>query len=497
VSWDAIVIGAGTSGLASAITLARGANKVLVLEGDSVAGGLCASRPIGMAGHRSAGLVPSVPLLDSAPVNSLGLAGHGLKFRTPAPILVRGAGADLLVPFDPARADELAAEDRAAYASLHNLMGTIRPLALRILSEPPPPIEESLAAWPALRMAFEARRLGHRTLLDLTRVGASSLYDELQERFAAPALQAALALAALRSSYMGPRAPTSTATLLLSRLLGEREVLGGPPALVAALLAASEQAEVTVRLGARVTQICVEGGRVVGVETEAGRESASRVVAAIAPDQALRGLVDPFCLPPEIEDASRQVRTRGTTAVMHLALSGAFEIDGRGAVECIQDAVDLNTLERCQDAVRRGELADRLALDVRVPTLPNPSLAPEGDSVVTVWARGAPAVMHDGWNQSSRAVLQERILHQLEELVPGVRGRIVATELFDPARLEAEHSLPGGHPAHAEVALDQLWLGRPARALCSQATGIEGLTLGSVGTHPGPASCVSGVLAAR
>lgn len=492
---DVVVIGAGHNGLVAALRLAQAGRRVQVVERRRDVGGLCAAWEF-YPGYRVPGLLHDTTGLSRRVVRALGLERFGLELEAEAPpVLAAHSGQrGVVLHADAERSREelelLHKGDGEAYREWRGFLSRIRGLVSGLLEKPPPPLRpRSLGEWWSLgRTGLALRRLGKADMLELMRVAPMGASDWLQERFRHALLPAALAAPALTGSFLGPRASGSAAGLLLYESVRAGEVRGGPAALCEALRQALEAAGGEIRLEAEVAAIPVEGGRVRGVTLEDGVTlEAPVVVACCDPKRALLDLVEPGLLPLRVEEQLRAVRGRGTTALVNLALDGllvfrdrAGERHGRAVVSDGLDAV-----ERAFDAAKYRRCSERPLLDVSVPSVGDPSLAPEGRDVVSILAHSAPYDLEGGWNDAARASFGDAVIEVLEGAAPGARQRIAACEVLTPPDLEAAYGLGGGHLHHGEHALDQLLFMRPTPALARYRTPIRGLYLGGSGSHPG------------
>jgi phytoene dehydrogenase-like protein len=299
---------------------------------------------------------------------------------------------------------------------------------------------------------------------------------------------AAVAGGALMGEYAGPWSAGTGARWLLMRAASNREVKGGPAALVAALSKSFAALGGTVRTGTKVAQVLIEKGRIKGVRLATGEEVlAPRAGCAISPRAALLDLVAPAALPLATWEQVQNVRCRGTSARVHLALEAPIQPQGRAGetFERIRIGESLDELERAFDAVKYGELSAVPALEVRQPSVSDPSLAPAGKHVAGIWVNFAPHALRAGWNESTRARMLEGVLARLEAYDPAIRKKVIASEVVDPTMLEKEFGLPGGNVHHGEMALDQLLFMRPTPELSHYKTPIDGLFLCGSGSHPG------------
>ncbi|MEQ1895576.1 MAG: hypothetical protein ABL998_23800, partial [Planctomycetota bacterium] len=193
---------------------------------------------------------------------------------------------------------------------------------------------------------------------------------------------------------------------------------------------------------------------------------------------------------------------RGATAVLRLALGAPPRFAGREseAIEHAVSAANLLTLERNADALKYRKLPGEPWIEVRVPSVADRTLAPEGKAVALVLCH---TVSHDlsgdgGWNELTRARLARDLLAAFERIAPGVGASVLGQSLLTPSDLELRNASEGGHIFDGELALDQLWLQRPGLTLARYATPVAGLFLGGSASHPGgPFRGGAGVLAAR
>lgn len=506
--YDAVVVGAGQNGLAAAARLAAAGKKVVVLERRDAVGGLAGASEL-HSGYRVPGVLHDEGLVSPRVAAALGLERHGLAWREAPPVfLVEDGGPGLLLDRDPARAaaGELGARSRhdaEAYARYRGFLAKLRPLVAAVMSAPPPPLSPAGAAdfWEVAKGGLGLWRLGRRDTLELMRVAPMCVADFLNELFATPLLVEGLAAPAVAGTFAGPWSAGTNTNLLLLEAAPGRYVAGGPAALVAALERAARAAGAEVRTGAEVARIRVEGGRAAGVTLASGETlDAAAVVATGDPKRTFLELIAPGTLPIRIEDEYRRIRMRGTAAKVHLALDGPLELAARPGelFESIRiGGGHVDDLERAFDAVKYREVSARPHLEVRVPTVADPALAPAGHHVVSVLASYAPYDVAGGWTEERRAALLDSVLAALERHAPGVRARIVAQELLTPADLEARYALTGGQLHHGEPALDQMLVLRPTPSAARYATSVPGLYLGGSGSHAGGGvTCTAGWLAA-
>jgi phytoene dehydrogenase-like protein len=501
VKADVVVIGAGPNGLAAAAYLAKAGRDVVVLERREIAGGVAAGEEF-HPGYKTAGLLHDTTGLRPEVVEELELARHGLE-RTAGPPAVFAPepnGPGLLLAHDPA---EAAAEIRARserdatrYAEWRAFLARTRSFATRVLDKAPP---DAGSKREAAASAWALRRLGARTMREILRIGPMCVADWLGEWFETELLRCVLAGPSLDGAFLGPWSPGTNANLFRRESLVGAAVTRGPRALADALVRAAEARGATVRLGARVASIRVAAGRATGVTVDGGETIDARAILATCdPKSALLGLLGGSDLAPTVERRVAAWRSNGCTAKVHLALRGPLRFAGRPdlAAAFIRTGETLDDMERAFDAAKYQRFSPTPILDIHVPTIADPGLAPPGHHVVSILASFAPYDLDGGWTESRREELGDAVVAALARYAPSLPDAIVAREVLAPPDLEERYGLSGGHLFHGDHALDQL-LVRPVPECARYATPIAGLWLGGSGSHPGGGiTCGAGRLAA-
>lgn len=488
MSTDVIVIGGGVNGLVVAAQLARAGRAVQLFERRPGVGGMAAPLRFG-EDHVVPGLLHDACALPSPVIAELKLAAHGLQLTEPAPVFApQRDGPGLLLTRDPARDRGALGADADRYYEWQAWLARVRG-AVRAVFDRPPPRLDGVGGGDALALALQGwslRRLGARDLTTLLRVAPQSVKDWLDTHFEGPLLKATLAAPALSGSWCGPYSAGTAALLLLRECAQTTAVRGGPAALVRALASACRALRVSTRLDAAVRSIDIRDGAVRGVTLASGEQvEAPRVVSTLDPKTTLLGLIAPRELPAVLERGARRWRARGTTAKVHLAVDGPIEWIGRPGETFARVHIgeDLVTLERAFDAVKYRTFSEAPTLDVSVPTLEDPSLAPSGRQVVSIVVHYVPHALDGGWTDAARARLEAIVLRRLAPYTVNLEQRIVAREVLTPVDIEARFGTAGGHVHHGEPALDQLLTLRPMPECARHATPIRGLFLAGSGTH--------------
>ncbi len=500
-TYDAMIVGAGHNGLVCAAYLARAGFTVLALERREVAGG-CAVTEEFAPGFRGSATFPSVETFDPAIVEELALARHGLRLSEPGGVLVpRPGGEALFLP--PADGDGnpgCPPGDVEAFAELDGLLRRLGDAFHPILSKPLPDLDPAGLgdALKLLGTGWLLRRLGARDLREAMRFLPMPIADVLDERLEDDALKAAIAAGGLTGSWLGPRSPGSAFNLLLHRLGGCRGALGHPRfaaggtgALTEALRRSAESAGATVRTGAEVARVRMRKGAATGVTLASGEEiAAARVVSNADPKTTLLELVGPAHLDPSFLLAVRGVRCRGTVAVVRFALdrlprfAGAPDEPARLAGR-IQIGADLDELERAFDDAKYGRLPERPYLELTIPSIADPSLAPEGQHVLSAWVQYPPYHLRDRSWPDAKDDLAAVVERRIGEHAPGFADSVLARVVSTPLDLEERFGVREGCLYHAEPALDQCLYLRPVPRWARYRMPIENLYLCGSGTHGG------------
>ncbi len=515
---DVIIIGGGHNGLVAAAYLAKSGLRPLVLEQRDEVGGCAAMGEIA-PGFRVPTLAHDTGPLRASVVADLDLAAHGLRFLDP-PIdtcILHPDGRALVLPRDPRAASDAirpsSAVDADAYPAFTASLTRIAGVVASLLSSPPPSIDQPSAGdlWALLGAGRRFRALGKRDGYRLLRWGPMAVADLVSEVFETERLRAAIAARGVFGTSFGPWSAGSSLVLLLdaaNRALGTpgRIVQGGPASLAMALRAAATGAGAEIRTGAAVEQILVDDGRVRGVRLASGDTiEATAVLSAVDPKRTFLRLLDPAALGPDFRRRLVNYRAQGTVAKINLALSALPAFTGVAAGDApralagrIHIGPELDYLERAYDHAKYGRFSSAPWLEIAIPSLLDPLLAPAGAHIMSVYAQYAPARLREGSWDTAREAFGDTVLRVLEEYAPGLTRLVVARQVITPLDLERDWGLTGGHIFHGELSLDQLFTMRPVLGQADYRSPIAGLYLGSAGSHPGGGlTGAPGQLAAR
>lgn len=509
--YDAIIIGGGHNGLVTAALLADTGRSVLVLEQRETLGGAAATEEI-FPGFKINSGAHDAGLFRPEIVEALALADHGLEF-TDSPAVACAPQPDgraltlwrdversqaEIARFSEADADKFPAFIEAVGYAARFLQGVM-------LRTPPSLSNEALPyllSW--FQSALEMERVGQRELSDFFRVLALSVAEWLDEWFESDALKGLLGTAGIAGAMQGPLAPY-TAFVFLYHYLGGHEtgfrssrfVQGGVGQLSAALAAAARTRGVDIQTGIKVAQVLIDNGEAGGVLLENGDKLGAKVVISNAdPRRTFFSLVGPTHLPLNFVRRVKNIRFRGVTAKVNLALSALPNfialsqspnppISQSPLSGHILISPSLEYLERAYDDAKYGRFSAKPYLDVVIPTLTDPSLAPDEQHVMSITMQYAPYRLREGDWETQRETLGDHIIDTLAAYAPNLKELILQRQVLTPLDWEQEYGLTEGSIYHGQMEFDQ-WLSlRPVAGFGHYRTPIRNLYLCGAGTHPG------------
>jgi len=443
--------------------------------------------------------------LRAAVVRDLRLASHGFRAIEPG-VAAFAPSADGLPPLtlwrDPARtATELRTRrprDAEAFVALDRKVRSVAGFLARVQATEPPDLASPSPAdaMRGLTLLNALRHLGKQQVRETLRVLPMSVADFVSEAVEDDALRGVLGARGIRYTAMGPRSAGTALNFLWDSTAGGgaagRTVFarGGPEALAEALVAAARSHGATLRCGVDVSAIRTRRGSVEGIALANGEEIDARIVASSAdPKQTLLRLLDPAVVGPTLGWHAEHIRMPGVVAKVTLVVNAlpAFGVDDERLRGRIVIAPSLEDLERAFNDSKYGRISEQPYLEATIPTLSDPTLAPDGTHVITALFQYAPYRLRDGdWNGAARDRLADGAVQTLEAYAPGIAENIVARHVVTPADLEREYGLSGGHPMHGELALDQFFAWRPLLGHARyRLADIGGLYLCGAGAHPG------------
>jgi phytoene dehydrogenase-like protein len=501
---DFIIIGGGHNGLVTAFYLGKAGLKPLVLERRPIVGGAAITEEF-HPGFQCSTLAHSAgPILPEI-VRDMQLARHGLEFiRSEVNITALSPDGRALVLWnDVARAAKEIAKfsphDADRYPEFQKSLEKIGKLMGELLKTPPPNIDDPSRGdlWAMLQTGRSMRKLGKKDMYRLLRWGPMPVADLVAEFFETERLRAAIAARGIFGTALGPWSAGSSLVLLI-RSAGDSQpagsanfVRGGTGAITQAMSAAAQEAGAEIRTGAEVKEIIVKDGTALGVALASGEEIRAKAVISNAdPHRTLLKLVDPTHLAPDFVLKIQHYRMPGTVAKMNLALSGLPTFTAiREHDEALRGRLhigpEIDYLERAFDESKYGGFSSRPYLEVTIPSLTEPALAPAGKHVLSVYMQYAPLQLKAKTWEAERDALGNTIVTTLAEHAPDLPELVENAQIITPKDLEDDYGLSGGHIFHGELALDQFFTMRPLLDWARYQTPIKNLFFCGSGTHPG------------
>jgi phytoene dehydrogenase-like protein len=515
-----VLIGGGHNALIAAFYLAKGGFKPLVLERREMAGGGAITEEF-HSGFRASTLAHNLGPLRPDIALDLQLEDFGCEILSPDPRVFAPTPDGRALHFynDTARTaasiGNFSGKDASKYAQFADSLAATAGFFAQLTSITPPAIDKPTPEdlWNLLKTGRSVRSLGKAGMFDLLRWGPMAVADFAAEFFETELLRAVIAARGIFGTALGPWSAGSTAVLLLRAAADAHPVgtaafpRGGLGSFTRALGEAAKLAGAEIRTDAEVRQIRIKDGGVVGVVLAGGEEiPVEAVVSGVDPKRTFLHLVDPSHLDPTFANRIRNFRANGTVAKVNLALSGLPAFTALDAKEGFLNALsgrihigpEIDYLERAFDASKYGEFSKMPYLDVTIPTILDPSLAPDGKHVLSAYVQFAPFKLREGNWDTRRKELGDTVINTLATYAPNLPDLVEGIQVITPKDLETSYGFTGGHIFHGELALDQLFTMRPVLDWARYKTPIRGLFLCGSGTHPGNGlTGASGANAAR
>jgi|TARA_B110000483_G_scaffold178032_2_gene210571 phytoene dehydrogenase-like protein len=509
--YDAIIIGAGHNGLTNAAYLAKAGLDVLVLEKNSYIGGATVSREL-YPNWKYSNCSYVCSLLRPEIIRDLELPRHGLQ------VVPYGGGVTFKENGDylGAHADhermlrELARHskrDASAYeryeADVMKQTRLIRPFLMRTPPDPTSLKPRDLKELSVLAKSFGS--MGEEALADTMRFWTMSIGDFLDEYFETDVIKAHLAGSGIIGTALGVYSP-GTAYVLLHHYMGDVDgsvgawgfARGGMGAVSAALSASFQSFGGTIQCDAEVAQIIVKNGKAKGVALANGDELyADIVVSNLDPKRTFLKIMDEGDLPADVVKKAKNFKIRGSSGKLNIALDGLPTFTGlpKDSPLCLGEkhfSDSLPKMERAYDEWKDGTWSKDPYVDMLIPTQIDPTMAPPGKHMMSVFVQYAPPKIHGGdWTAEDKAGFEKTVIDQISNYSPDFKDLILHCETRTPQDIENEVGLTEGNIFMGELTFDQLLFNRPFPGYAQYRGPVKGMYMCSSGTHPG-----GGVMAA-
>jgi phytoene dehydrogenase-like protein len=501
---DVVIIGGGHNGLVTAFYLAKAGYKPLVLERRPQPGGAAITQEF-HPGFRCSTLAHSAGPLRPDIVRDMQLDKHGLKLISPdvATVSLSPDGRALRLYRNLEKSaqeiSKFSQKDAARYPEFQQTLSKISKVIAEALALAPPDIDHPSRGdlWGMLKTGRAIRNLGKKDMYRLLRWGPMAVADLVAEYFETELLRATIAARGIFGTFLGPWSAGSSLVLLI-RAAGDAHAsglasfaVGGAGAITQAMAAAAMEAGAEIRSNAEVIEVTVGNGVASGVVLSNGEEINARAIISNAdPKRTLLKLVDPMHLSPDFVMKLQHYRMPGTVAKVNLALSGlpkftALKDNDEALSGRILIAPEIDYLERAFDESKYGNFSKQPYLEVAIPTAGDPSLAPAGKHVMSIYMQYAPFKLKNSDWEKQRVPLGDTVVRTLTQYAPNLPELILTHQIITPQDLEDVYGLTSGHIFHGELALDQFFTMRPLLDWAQYNTPIKNLYLCGSGTHPG------------
>ena len=509
--YDAIVVGGGHNGLVAAAYLAKRGARTVVLEARHTTGGAADTMsPWPEApGFKVTTLSYVMSLMPDTILRDLDLERHGYRCVPTGPYFVPFPdGRYIIQADDPGENREEFAKfskrDAEAIdrweAWIGGLADVLGPLLMttppRLGSRSRPDVVEQV------RLAWRFRGLDVQGVADLTRLMTMSIVDILDRFFESEQVRTVMALNGLIGTWAGPHEP-GTGYVMAHHSIGDvgdghvgawATPIGGMGAVAGALESSARSLGAEIRTEARVARILTAHGRTRGVVLQDGEElRAPVVVAATHPRITFLEQLDPDELPAAFVDDIRNWRSRSGVVKINLALDRAPVFTAKPDMTDLTGGFELahsiGYLETAFEEARRGVASTAPFSDGVMPTSVDPTMAPEGKHVVSLFTQWCPAEWADEPNADELDAYADRVIAGYDELAPGFADSVLHRQVIGPHQMQTEWGLVGGNIFHGELSAEQLFHLRPAAGYADYRTPIRGLYQCSSATHGGGGVC--------
>jgi phytoene dehydrogenase-like protein len=502
--YDVIIIGGGHNGLVHAAYLARAGRRVLVLERRHVLGGAAVTEEI-YPGFKYSVCSYVVSLLRPEIIRELDLPRHGLEILPLDGTFTPMPNGDYLWRVNDhaktrreiARHSKLDAEAYDEYGKAMVEMGRfVKPILGMTPPDPTSLDPRGLGKLLSLGRRFQA--LSPQDQHNQVQLMTMSAVDFLDQWFETDVLKATMAASGIIGTFLGVRSP-GTAYVLLHHYMGEIDgafrswglARGGTGGISESIASAAREAGAEIRTNSPITKVMVDNGRATGVVLENGDYMlADLISSSVDPHLTFLKMVGAEHLPEEFVEDIRRYKFRGSSGKVNLALDALPDFRARpGPGPHLRGAISISPsieyMERAYDQAKYGRFSRRPYIDIVIPSLTDPSVAPPGRHVMSCFVQYAPYHLKEGTWDEQREAFGDVVVNTIAEHAPNIKDIILHRQVLTPLDIEREFGLTEGNIFQGELTLEQLFFLRPAPGWAQYRTPIRNLYVCGSATHPG------------
>src|SRR6266852_702851 len=502
--YDVIVIGGGHNGLVNAAYLARAGKRVLVLERRHVLGGACVTEEV-FPGFKFSVCSYVVSLLRPEIIRELDLPRHGLEILPLDGVFTPMLNGDHIWRVNDhaktrrelARHSRLDAEAYDEYGKAMTEMARfVKPIMN--MTPPDPASLNPKGLFDLLTMGRRFQKLSSDDKYNQVQLMTMSAVDFLDQWFETDVLKATMSASGIIGTFLGVRSP-GTAYVLLHHYMGEIDGAfrswglsrGGTGAISNAIADAAREFGAEICTESPIAKILLKNRQAKGVVLANGDEIHADVVSSsVDPRLTFMKMVGEGHLPDDFREDLKRYKYRGSSGKVNLALAGLpnFKcLPGVGAH--LRGAVSISPsveyMERAYDEAKYGRFSRRPYIDMVIPSLTDPSVAPPGKHVMSCFVQYAPYNLKEGNWDDKREEFGDTVIDTIAAHAPNIKDLILHRLVLTPLDLERDFGLSEGNIFQGELTLEQLFFLRPAPGWAQYRTPIRNLYMCGSATHPG------------
>ena len=505
--YDVAIVGAGHNGLIAAGLLAKRGFRVVVLEKRHLVGGAAVTEQPWGPDFKMTSLAYAISLMPPTVMRELQLQRHGYRiYPQHGYFAPYSDGSYLQMPNDKqlrrAKVARFSVRDSRALERWDEWLGQLGQAIGPLLTVVPPKLgsKHPRDLWDLIALAWKVRKFDVIRVGNLFRLFSMSVADLLEEFFESPQVLGMMAVSGLIGTWGGPRTPGTAYVMAHHKIgdVGDGQMgswgfpEGGMGGATAAMRRAAEALGATVLTQTPVRLVSTRAGRATGVVLQDGKRiSAPLVVTTLPPKVAFLEHLERDQLPALFVERMQHWKCRSGTVKMNLALDRlpefrckpGFDPEVHGGTIVLAESLD--ELETAFQQAAAGRPATRAVVDMCIPSGLDPTLAPPGKHVMSMFTQWVPHTYCHEPHPAELEAYADRIVQRVEDIAPGFCSSILHRQVIGPYQMEKEYGLTGGNIFHGELSLSQLFHMRPGSGWCDYRTPIRGLYYASSATHGG------------